>query len=202
MTDKQLIIAVLRELEAIFDKAWVSTSYEDEVNTALPLDTSQLLYKWVLTSYEDKVDALKRQIAERIKQLEQVGGVIDYGMLEQFKLVLYTYINEAMAEDFAEPTEVNVSSTLESWADEMVAVQIKQAIYGRQAGKWTYRYPRDWWQMLKQSHTPYWFRKRWPVRTSEVVIDVKLLYPNGKDQIVNVTAYRDGGELWLEPLET
>lgn len=72
MTDKQLIIAVLRELEAIFDKAWVSTSYEDEVNTALPLDTSQLLYKWVPTSYEDKVDALKRQVVERIKQLEPV----------------------------------------------------------------------------------------------------------------------------------
>ena len=93
-------------------------------------------------------------------------------------------------------------SILEEWAALMITVRIKQAVYGRQAGKWTYRYPRDWWQMLKQSHAPYWFRKRWPVRTSEVIIDVKLLYPNGKDQIVNVTAYRDGHELWLEELGT
>ena len=74
MTDKQqLIIAVLRELETIFDKAWVSTSYEDKVDAAPPLDASELLYKWVPTSYEDRADALKRQIAERIKQLERVG---------------------------------------------------------------------------------------------------------------------------------
>jgi len=126
--------------------------------------------------------------------------MIDHSTLERIILVMNTYVNEAMAADFAEPTEVNMS-VLDNWASEMITVQVKQAVYGRQAGKWTYRYPRDWWQMLKQSHAPYWFRKRWPVRTSEVVVDVKLLYPNGKDQIVNVTAYRDGHELWLELLE-
>ena len=129
--------------------------------------------------------------------------MIDHSTLERFKLVLYTYVDEAIVEDFAEPSQVDVSM-LDAWANEMIVVQVKQAVYGRQAGKWTYRYPRDWWQMLKQSRAPYWFRKRWPVRTSEVVIDVKLLHPkgNGTEPIVNVTAYQDGGELWLELLET
>ena len=54
VTDKQLIIAVLRELEAIFDKAWVSTSYNDNGEA-------------------DAIMAeLKRQVVERIKQLEPV----------------------------------------------------------------------------------------------------------------------------------
>lgn len=37
--------------------------------------------------------------------------------------------------------------------------------------------PTSWWQMFKRDCMPKWFVKLFPVKSSEVVIDGKILYP-------------------------
>ena len=37
------------------------------------------------------------------------------------------------------------------------------------------RYPRDWWQAVKNRFAPTWALRRWPV--VEVVVNVRVLYP-------------------------
>lgn len=40
------------------------------------------------------------------------------------------------------------------------------------------KYPRDWWQAVKERFAPRWFLIRYPVDYKVVVLDVKAIYPD------------------------
>jgi len=117
--------------------------------------------------------------------------------LEKFKRLMVVYLDRRLIDDFIDPPTIDI---FEGLADSLIKVRLKQDIYGKQGPRWTYRYPRNWWQMLKEQYAPDWFLQRWPVIKTEIVFDLKLLYPMGLEAqpIANVTTYRDGHEIWLE----
>lgn len=41
-------------------------------------------------------------------------------------------------------------------------------------------YPADWWQALKERFAPAWFRVKWPVRSINVTVSARELFPNFK----------------------
>jgi hypothetical protein len=39
-------------------------------------------------------------------------------------------------------------------------------------------YPTTWWDAVKERFAPLWFLERWPVRYSEVMLELANVYPN------------------------
>lgn len=38
--------------------------------------------------------------------------------------------------------------------------------------------PTSWWQMFKRDIMPKWFVRKFPVKSEEIIIDVKVIYPD------------------------
>lgn len=62
-----------------------------------------------------------------------------------------------------------------------VAFQFRAFVYGElQKPIELAEQPTSWWQMFKRDVMPRWFIRKFPVRSSKKIIDVKTIYPDLK----------------------
>jgi len=59
-----------------------------------------------------------------------------------------------------------------------IAVRITGYVWSERLGTHTVRYPRDWWEALKERFAPCWFTLRYPVVYANIVLEAKALYPD------------------------
>jgi len=96
--------------------------------------------------------------------------------LEKFQVVLFTEVSKELLEEFAEPPNVALS-VFSKWCADIITMRIKQDVYGETLGTLEIQRPATWFQMLKEQHAPYWFKRRWPVRYTTETYDARALYP-------------------------
>ena len=96
--------------------------------------------------------------------------------VERFRLFILTYLNEGLIDDLAGDRELE-TSFYTSFVRDQIAVIIKQEVYGERAGTLEIKTPKTWVQMLKESHAPWWFKRRFPVRYRIDLYEAKVLYP-------------------------
>ena len=97
--------------------------------------------------------------------------------LERMRLLILNHISANLAEDFANPPEVDVSGLTSAICDD-ICLRVKQDVLGQ--GPYSYptaKYPADWKEALKQRFAPAWFLDRWPVKWTAVVFDARVVYP-------------------------
>ena len=97
--------------------------------------------------------------------------------LEKFWMMAQTYLSKELLEDFAMPAVLGVRGTAAGAMLDMLLLLVKQEVYGETLGTLEIKRPATWWQMLKEQHAPYWFKRRWPVRYTTEMYDARALYP-------------------------
>ena len=60
------------------------------------------------------------------------------------------------------------------------ALSLRGYLWGEKTPEKTIRYPRDWWEALKERWFPQWALKRWPVRYATHHIQFNVMYPEFK----------------------
>lgn len=64
-------------------------------------------------------------------------------------------------------------------ARQQLILRMRTSIYGkRHPDRHVIRYPKDWWEALKERFAPAWFRDRYPVRFTSVSVSLNELYPD------------------------
>jgi hypothetical protein len=108
--------------------------------------------------------------------------------LERFRLILLTYLNGKLMNDFGEELKLDISAH-ESWIDDLLTVRIIQTVWGETLGTLEIEKPATWWDMWKRDHAPRWFLGLFPVRYLHDRYDARVLYPKIKipDEAHNYT---------------
>lgn len=92
------------------------------------------------------------------------------------EVALNKYLVSATVPD-EEPSLIDPQVRTMKVGDQLFA-QLKGYLWGERAYIEYVRYPDDWWEAFKERWFPRWLLKRYPVRLTEVVIDVTRLYPH------------------------
>jgi hypothetical protein len=85
-------------------------------------------------------------------------------------------IMQRISHEFACRPEVSVSEHVNFMSDE-IALMVRFYILGKQHETVEYSHPMGWWDAVKERFAPAWFTKRWPVRHTRHVLNVKQLFP-------------------------
>ena len=96
--------------------------------------------------------------------------------LEKFRVTVLHEMTMALFDDFAMRPVVDLSLHAR-WSADTIAFRVKQAVYGETLDTLEIDRPATWFQMLKEQHAPYWFKRRWPVRYTTETYDARALYP-------------------------
>jgi hypothetical protein len=60
-----------------------------------------------------------------------------------------------------------------------VAIRFRKGLLGEEAPRVVdYKWPKDWWEALKERWAPGWFLKRWPVLFHHETVDLWTCYPD------------------------
>ena len=103
--------------------------------------------------------------------------MVEKTTLEAFTLAAQTRISASLIEDFGEEPKVSIHEHVDFMSDSL-CLMLKQKIWGKQVKEVNIRYPRDWWEAVKERFAPKWFKKRWPVEYSLTTVDVVEFYPS------------------------
>lgn len=109
--------------------------------------------------------------------------------LEKFKLVAVQHMPTELLE--GQPIDVAVS-LYEQFAVDSIATRFVKAIWGREAQERVVRYPKDWWQGVKERWFPQWMKDRWPIEYTVEKLTARELYPQLKfdprvgERVINI----------------
>ena len=98
-------------------------------------------------------------------------------ILKRMRLIALDYISRNLAEDFANPPEVDISGATRFMCDE-ICLRVKQEVAGQ--GPYSYptaRHPRDWKEAVKERFAPAWLLNRWLVKYRKIIFDARIVYP-------------------------
>lgn len=102
--------------------------------------------------------------------------MINETQLEQIKMVIIAPIEKHLAQHFTEPSECALSQHVNFNADEYT-FRIIQKIWGHFACSQEVRYPANWREAIKERFAPQWFKRRWPVVDTVIVVKAWELFP-------------------------
>ena len=67
----------------------------------------------------------------------------------------------------------------------MYRIRLRGFLYGESVEKHTIKYPKDWWQALRERWFPRWVLNRWPVRYTVHHIDLVAVYRKFRPSLPN-----------------
>ena len=101
---------------------------------------------------------------------------MDTVTLERMKFIVLQYLNQELVDQFAIEPEVEFTAHAYFMCDDIV-LRIKQAVYGRTMERVEVKYPRDWWEAVKDRWLPEWAKARWPVKYQCHTLTATEFYP-------------------------
>lgn len=96
--------------------------------------------------------------------------------IEKFRLLVFHYITEELLKDLALPPVLDISLHAK-WSADTIALRVTQEVYGENLGTLEIQRPATVFEMWKEKHAPFWFRRRWPVRYDTESYKAQVLYP-------------------------
>jgi hypothetical protein len=63
-------------------------------------------------------------------------------------------------------------------AMQRMVLEMKRYVWSQKLGRLVYEVPATWFEHLKKDYAPRWVLRRWPVKWSEIKVDMFALYPN------------------------
>jgi hypothetical protein len=76
---------------------------------------------------------------------------------------------------------VNTEIYMSAWIDDQVDIAVRGFLYAENVKE--IKYPRDWWQAVKERWLPDWLRRRFPV--VYVRVNIKAIYQNFRPSLPN-----------------
>ena len=74
-------------------------------------------------------------------------------------------------------TETNISEWIDFTADN-IRIEVRGFVWEEQLERRETSYPADWWQAFKERWFPEWAQRRWPIKYTHYIVDIKALYPD------------------------
>jgi len=96
--------------------------------------------------------------------------------LEKMKAIVLKRITESDIRMAIARVDVDIDEYAAFTADEML-IRLKAVVLGEHIETQAARYPKDWKEAVKERFFPEWALKRWPVRYTVKVFDVRVVYP-------------------------
>lgn len=104
---------------------------------------------------------------------ESAFGTYRTVLLERLNIHAETRLPDVLS-DF----HVMVVDDLARLATKSLLAQISGYIWSERIAQKTVSYPANWWEAVKARFAPLWFRKRWPVEYTVIVLDARVAYPD------------------------
>ena len=104
-------------------------------------------------------------------------GLLSYKTicLERFEAQAQTVVSKYIVDDmFANPVVFDARTDM---LMEDLVFKLRAFVYGEQTVIKHTKYPSNWKEAVKERFFPHWALRRWPVEYTEVVFDVKTMYP-------------------------
>ena len=81
--------------------------------------------------------------------------------------------------DYIDPNLLDESVTIEwDWYVNRIVVMVKNMMWAEDLKKYEFKWPRDWWQALKERWFPEWLLERYPIEYTIKIVDIKAIYPD------------------------
>lgn len=100
--------------------------------------------------------------------------------LEKFKFFVYTKMND----ELLETPELEMIAA--SYSND-ITIAAKYTVWGQRIGERVIvKHPIDWKEAIKERFAPGWLLNRYPVRYSETVLDLAVLFPKFRAMETNL----------------
>ena len=63
---------------------------------------------------------------------------------------------------------------------EGVRIQVRGYVWSQEPSRYETKYPRDWWQAVKERWFPKWLLERFPIEYKHFIVDARIIYPDFK----------------------